>query len=268
MKEESFTRNYPLSIYAVIAGTISFFQMHETKYNLLPPATKSMRKTAEYAGYNYGYLRTTLSVWKKEKLLISGYRGKGWFFSDKYLALQANMDQEATEQDGYTFAFFTFSAENHKERNTTRELLKGLGFRMFASNVYMNTVVDIPGINRTLHKFGLEKNVFLFHTCTIDNPSFIERLKTLWHIDEYKLNTEKFYRQVIRYLENTPAEQSYLRYIYASGAFYEHLKLKRPKIHDQHVLKEDNTREILDALQNFKAEFEKDIISFYRTETE
>jgi DNA-binding transcriptional regulator PaaX len=229
-----FKRRYPVSIFAVIVGVVSFHEKHGFAYGLEPPLTKAIRGPVEYAGFTYGHLRTILSLWKGEGLLVAAGSAKAlrWSFGAKLQAVRASIDRGAANDDAFTLAVYAFSQDQARRRRIARDILKHYRFRMFAPNVYVSTLVDIPRVASSLAEYGLEKNVFLFRTSLSEDSNAVERIRSFWDVDAYIASVKRFESALGAYLPATPATdaEAFFRHQFASTSFYENIRLKEPSL--------------------------------------
>lgn len=269
---ETFPVRYPISIIAVMVSVISFYCRYKETCGLKAPLAKTMRGLAEYAGHTYGYLRTMLSLWKTEKLLDCEGTRKNlrWSFGAKFISIQNRIVNADTSRDEFTFAIFSFSTDEHRKRRITRELLRHLKFKMLAPNAYVNTFSDTAGIHKSLMEFGLERNVFLFDTKPADNPFLIEKIRSLWDIDDFIRSAESFRETLNVYLRGAPGteEEAYCRYLFAASGFYENIKVKKPSLPSRFFPPVDALDEIQRVLDDYELRNLNSIIAYYRKTNE
>lgn len=89
------------------------------------------------------------------------------------------------------------------ERVKVRETLKYYGFRKLAQNTYINGRIETTDLKTAMQNLGLEKNLYLFDCPSVDDADLIEKILSVFKIDERRTLLQEFQKELTDFLLET-----------------------------------------------------------------
>lgn len=237
----NFKERYPISLKDAIRALIVFRQNPVIPTEVPFPSLKGIRLFVEYAGYNYGAMRTAISrSSKRGELLVENTEGVKRYKMGKGLNYLVNTYQNYKKGEGYTLVIYSYSKKEDKEAYSIRELLEEYGFKKISQGVYINMRMDIQKLKNVFKERDLDTNLFFFDCAENVDPVMRQKLISLWDIDELTKNSLEFEHEVKEFLEYEDMEISELfnRLLYVSVAFHIYCHSKDPPISNEYLPKE------------------------------
>ena len=235
MDEAAFVKRYPISLTGVIFATLDFKNERLDRPEIPFPTVAGMREFAEYCGFSYGSLRTTVSQFKKYGVIESlkdGPRTR-YRLSSTPPAVFTNWSDGTESGDRFTIAVFSFARENQKERHLVRQLLKQAGFRRLANSVYIGGRADRAELRAMMEQLGVAGNCYLFESEFDDDDTwFIEKMREMWDVKQFEATVSMFRRDIAQYLqlEQLCPKEVWCRIIYAGSHLFEVILPQKPKL--------------------------------------
>lgn len=247
-----FIRKYPLPLKEIITTPMIFREALPQFEGLPFPTLLAIRDLAEFAGHNYGALRTALSRARAAGELES-FLDQNGITRFKLTKLQKSVSDVVVSwqkrPEGFTLAVFSFRKDDEKERRTTREILKYFGFKKLAQNTYINGMIDTAGLEAEMERRKLNKNLYVFHCLQVDSPALLERLRNIFDVENRTRELSEFETDLKMFL-NEPSlsgDEFARRVFYAGPLHYSKCFVEEPPL-PASVLPEDYP---LKKLQDF-----------------
>ena len=198
-----FLKDYPYSAKEAVYTPIIYrvgLQMPET----VPfPSSKGIKDLAAFVGLSDAAVRTALSRAKSDGSIIEFKDALG---KSRYAIAPSTFEMglvsinRESQPEGFIVAVFSFTKDAESERAVVRETLKNYGFKRLAQNSYINGRIDTKGLMEAMKSFGLEKNLYLFHCPDIDDQDLIQRILSLFDVENRKVMLNHFYDRMVSFL--------------------------------------------------------------------
>lgn len=219
-----FIRKYPLSLKEIIA-TPMIFRESVPLFDGFPfPTLLSIRDLAEFAGHNYGSLRTAISRARASGELES-FTDQNGVTRFRLTKIQKSVSDVVVNwqnrPQGFTLAIFSFRKDDEKERRTVREILKYFGFKKLAQNTYINGMITTEGLDAEMKRLKLDKNLYIFNCPKVDSPGLLERLSKIFDMEKRARELSEFETDLKEFLnESSLAGDEFARRVFYAGPLH------------------------------------------------
>ena len=161
-----FRKKYPISAREAAYTPMILRDGFGAESRLPYPSLNGIRDFTRYCGFRDGAVRTAISRGKAEgDLLTFADAGKvtRYRISESQLTMGKTVTNRQNQPEGFIVAVFSFTTDEVAQRAKVRESLKYSGFKKLAQNTYINGRIETEGLETAMRKFGLGKNLYLFH---------------------------------------------------------------------------------------------------------
>jgi DNA-binding transcriptional regulator PaaX len=235
-----FRKRYPIGLADAVA-TPMIVRESVKDHVTLPGATLSgLRQLAEYAGFQYGALRTMLTR-LKQKGAIRAYREDGvtrFELCDFYNYVTRHY-AFGRDEDGFTLAVHSGAGDSGAAatvRRRLQEILQAFGFRRLAAGTYISGRLDTSGLLAELDKASLGGRLHLFDCAPVHDAGMLKRIKGLWDLEAWTRKAEAFRKALDDFyrLDGLEDAELYNRIFYVGPAFYLYLQRDFPRLCSAH----------------------------------
>lgn len=188
------------------------------------PSLNGIRDFTRSCGIQDGAVRTALSRGKAEGEIQTFFDGRKvvrYRITGATLEMGKTVTARLNQPEGFLVAVFSFTADEAMERAKVREILKYYGFKKLAQNTYINGRIETGGLKEAMRKFGLEKNLYLFHCPCVDDPELMRKIRSVFELEKRKKRLQAFFRDLTAFLsEEDLGREELLHRIYYAGPVY------------------------------------------------
>jgi len=219
-----FISKYPLPLREIIT-TPMIFREALPQFDKLPfPTLLAIRDLAEFAGHNYGALRTAISRARASGELES-FLDQNGVTRFRLTKLQKSVSDVVVNWQnrphGFILAVFSFRKDDEKERRATREILRYFGFKKLAQNTYINGMIATAGLEAEMERLKLNKNLYIFRCPQVDSPELLERLKNIFDIEKRARELSEFETDLKVFLnESSLTGDEFARRVFYAGPLH------------------------------------------------
>ncbi len=228
------------------------------------PSLKGIRDFTAYCGINDGALRTAISRACAEGEIqtfqdtahVTRYR-----LDESMMNMGKAVSARPNRAEGFILAVFSFKSDQEMERVKVRETLKYYGFRKLAQNTYINGRIETTDLKTAMQTLGLEKNLYLFDCPSVDDTDLIEKILSVFKINERQKLLHEFHIELADFLleTNLDTEEIVHRIYYAGPVHWTICNVDEPPF-PQNCLPADYPLRSISQIYNKMLESHKEIL--------
>lgn len=200
---EVFLKDYPFSAKEAVYTPILYRYGIEMPQSVPFPSLNGIRDLAKFAGISDTAIRTAISRARADGSILEYKDDRGisryTIAPSTYEMGMATIAKEK-QPEGFIVAVFSFTKDAVSERSVVRETLKNYGFKRIAQNTYINGRIDTSGLMEAMRRFGIAKNLYLFHCPDIDDQDLLRKIVDLFELEKRKEKLERFYQHMVGFL--------------------------------------------------------------------
>lgn len=237
---EVFLKDYPFTAKECVFTPILYRYGIEMPESVPFPSLNGIRDLAKFAGISDTAIRTAISRAKADGSILEYKDENG---HSRYTIAPATYEMgmatiaREKQPEGFIVAVFSFTKDAISERSVVRETLKNYGFKRIAQNTYINGRIDTTGLVDAMRKFGLEKNLYLFHCPDIDDQDLLQKIVDLFELEKRKEKLEQFYQHMVGFLTEPGLDDDEIgrRLLYFGAIYWTECELGEPPIPQKHL---------------------------------
>jgi hypothetical protein len=253
----NFVEKYPVELMDIIITPMTVRETVKELIELPHVTVAGVRSLAEFAGYNYGAVRTAVSRMKKNKIIIPLNNSPHTRYEISDMASFITEHYSMSEDiEGFSLAVFSLDSKRGKDKRLLIAVLKTFGFIKITNNTYITGKMDSSRLMIEIEKIGLSENIFLFDCDPVLDSAMLNRIKSLWNLDEWTKKTSEFKTDLLEFIQfkNLSEMEIYNRIFYIGPSFFNYITMGYPRLTSKYFPGRLILKEIEEIIKNVVVE--------------